>query len=54
MDPKVESQIKGTSKSQKTKIRHVSLPIITVEAVAALRISPLLVYNLLSDSKVIS
>jgi hypothetical protein len=35
------------------KIRHVPPPVVLVEAAPALKISPLLAYNLLSDSRII-
>jgi hypothetical protein len=47
MDPKVESKIKGTNRSQKTKTRSSSPPVVPVEVAHMLRISPFLACNLL-------
>jgi hypothetical protein len=53
MDSKVENQVKGTDRSQKTETKHASPPVVPMEVTLTLRISSLLVCNLLSDSRVI-
>jgi hypothetical protein len=53
MDPKVGSQIKSISKSQKMKTRYISPPVVPVKDTPTLRISSLIACNLLKDHRVI-